>query len=249
MHPRQPVSARAGRLTRWLGGWVLAVLALAAAGCANTYSFKVDAMRNPELPAAGQSYRLVSGDPAVKESDLQFKETATYVKAALSGQGLYEAPDPAEADLIVEVAFGMGPPTTEFRTVTEPIMADVGGGVRYVTQVVRNPDGSTSVIRVPVVEPSRRQVVGYSDRTLAETTYEKYLRVTASDARERNTDETPVQVWSVAVRNQDTSDDLRKYLPLMTAAALPVLGQQTEGQQEVTLKEEDAAVAFVRTKP
>lgn len=226
--------------------FALALVAWVGVGCAQTYAFKVDAMSHPDVTATGQSYVLVSGDPQVRESDLQFREVAGYLRSALSGEGLYEAPSPAEADLIIEVAFGMGPPTTSYRTVTEPIVAEVGGGVRYHLRTVRNPDGSTSVVTVPVIMPRRTQIIGHMDRQVVETTHEKYLRITASDRSQPGADEQPTQVWSVYVRNQDTSDDLRKYLPFMAAAAMPHFGKQTEGQREIVLKEEDPAVAFVK---
>ena len=48
------------------------------------------------------------------------------------------------------------------------------------------------------------------------------------------------------VKNKDQSDDLRKYLPLMAAAAIEYLGENTDSQQEIKVKEGDESVSFVK---
>ena len=65
-----------------MGHWkFLKVIGIAVAavlltgGCASTYTFKVDAINNPEVEGL-YSYKIVSSNPAVSEDDLEFKEAA-----------------------------------------------------------------------------------------------------------------------------------------------------------------------------
>ena len=77
----------------------LAVL-LALGSCnsaSSTYQVKVDAISKP-VPPQKQSYALKSKDPRLGEENLRYKEAADFVRTALSGKGLYEAPNEERAD-------------------------------------------------------------------------------------------------------------------------------------------------------
>ena len=71
-------------------------------GCASTYEMKVDALSRPKIEPGG-SYRIVNRNPNVDSDSLHYKEIEKAVKTALSGKGMYEAPDPAKADVVVNL--------------------------------------------------------------------------------------------------------------------------------------------------
>lgn len=48
-------------------------------GCATPYSFKVDAINNPET-GGHEPFTLVSSNAEISEEDLHFKEVARYVR-------------------------------------------------------------------------------------------------------------------------------------------------------------------------
>src|SRR5512140_2090871 len=107
--------------------------AVLLAGCGSpSYEVKVDALTRP-VTANAQSYRLKSKNPALGDESLRYKEAAEYVRTALSGKGLYEAPNEEAADMIVELDYGMEAPRTKIEQVSVPVYAQVGGGVRYDT--------------------------------------------------------------------------------------------------------------------
>ena len=220
---------------------------LLSVGCeSNTYSLKVDAIHNPEI-GGHKSYAIVSSNPEVNSEDVAFKEVEEYVKTALSGKGLYEAPNADSADMIVEVAFGMGDPKVEFKTYDRAIVAMVGGGYRTaVIDYQKTKTGDLVPIYGPVRAPRRYEVIGHEERTVPYTAYEKYLRITARDNNMEDESEGPVQVWSVYVKNKDKSDDLRKYLPVMAAASIAYVGETTERQEEIKLKGTDSGISFVK---
>lgn len=230
---------------------LLALLAVTIlfSGCATTYRFKVDAVKNQEteITEEKQSFRVVSANPEMDEDDLRFQETRQYVKTALSSKGMYEAPPGTDADMVVEVDFGMEEPRTKFYTVSEPVYAMVGGGARTIMVAVRDPKtGRISYVPQVVYDPPQRELVGFQDRVVTVTVYEKYIRITSRETPEEAGDRPPRELWSVYVTNEDESDDIRKYVPLMVSAAMDSMDQNTSSQKEIVLTQEDERVKFVR---
>lgn len=224
----------------------LCLTAVFLGGCATPYTFKVDAINNPEIEGH-LSFKMVSSNAAIDESDLQYKEVAEYVKTTLSAQGMYEAPTVESADMIVDVAYGIGEPEIDFKTYTAPVYMVRGGF--YETRVVPVVDKDTGKVYMQTLQiyvPPMREVVDFEERVMPITTYEKYLRLTSRDNREGNEDIGPAQVWSIYVKNKDESNDLRKYLPLLAAAAVPYVGANTGEQEEIKVKETDESVAFIK---
>ena len=224
---------------------LILIPALLLGGCASPYTFKVDAIKNPDANDY-KSYKMVSSNAEIDENDLQYKEVAKYVKTTLSAQGLYEAPTVESADMVVDISYGVGEPQIGFKTYTTPVYAIRGGGTRTVATPVVDSKGNVTYRTITIYDPPRREVVDFEERMVPITTYEKYLRLTARDNQEIDASEGPAQVWSIYVKNKDESDDLRKYLPLMAAAAVPYVGENTENQQEIKIKETDEVVAFVK---
>ena len=220
---------------------------LLSAGCesGSNYTLKVDAVQNPEVEGL-ESYQIVSSNAEVSEEDLWFKETGKYVKTALSGKGLYEAPDLESADMIVDIAYGVSELRITFETHSEPIEVEWGGGMKEITIMVNDASGGQYPTQRQVYEPPQREIVGYEDRVGPVRKYKKYLRVTARVNQSEEADESPVQAWSVYVTSEDESDDLRKYLPVLTAASIRYVGKSTDKQEEIELKGKDEIVAFVK---
>jgi hypothetical protein len=228
---------------------VLLGLVTLFSGCATTYRFKVDAVKNEDSPAPEEkkSFRVVSANPEMDEEDLRFQEAKAYVKTALSSKGMYEAPEGTEADTVIEVDFGMEEPRTKFYTVSEPVYAVVGGGTRTIMVPVRDPNtGRITYVPQVVYDPPQRELIGFQDRVVTVTVYEKYIRVTARETTEEAGDRPPRELWSVYVTNEDESDDIRKYVPLMVSAAMDSMDENTTSQKEIVLKQDDERVVFVK---
>ncbi len=223
------------------------IAAIVISGCNSTYSFKVDAINNPDPTVKElKSYKIVSSNAQINEEDLEFKEVSHYIKTALSGKGYYEAPDLQKADMVIDVSYGVSEPQTDFKTKTSPIYGRSGGGYRSISTPVIDKNGKVRYVNSTVFTPPRVEMIGVQEQIVPIITYEKYLRMTSRDNREVENNESPTQVWSIYVKNKDESEDLRKYVPLMAAAALPYVGENTENQQEIKIKEEDDIVDFVK---
>ena len=183
----------------------------------------MDAINNPEVEEL-YSYKIVSTNPEASEEDLEFKEAAEYIKTALSAKGMYEAPDVEHADMIIDLSYGVGEPQVEFKTYYQPVNGEwIHRGKLF-----------------------RVELVGMEERVVPIIVYEKHIRLTSLDNTQSDESEGPVQAWSIYVKNKDQSDDLRKYLPLMAAAAIEYLGENTDSQQEIKVKKGEESVSFVK---
>ena len=218
-----------------------------AAGCSTskTYKVKVDAITKP-APSTAQSYKLKSKDPRLGEENLRYREAAEFVKTALSGKGLYEAPSEDRADMIVELDYGMDAPRSKMERVSTPVYAQVGGNVRYDTVPVIDSRGNTSYRTVTVYEPPRNELVGYDDVPRLVTIYEKYLKITARENKAASEGRPPAELWSIHASAEDESKDLRKYLPIMASATVDYIGQDSSSQKIVKIKADGPGVDFIR---
>jgi outer membrane murein-binding lipoprotein Lpp len=226
----------------------LAAAAVLIAGCsARPFQVKVDALSRP-VSANSQSYRLKSKNPALGEENLRYKEAADYVRTALSGKGLYEAPNSEAADMVVEIDYGMEALRSKIERVSVPVYAQVGGGVRYDTVPVTDSRGNTTFRTVAVYDPPRSELVGYDDVPRQVTIYEKYLKITARENKPAAEGKPPAELWSVTATAEDESKDLRKYLPVMASATIEYIGRDSSHQTVVRVKPDDQGIGFVRRR-
>ena len=225
-----------------------ALLGALMGGCNTTYEMEVDAIKNPQVQDA-ESYVIVPRDPEQDVNDLRYKETVNYIKTALSSKGMYEAIDPLEADMVIEVDYGMEPPRREFKVVEEPVFATIQQPDTIQTVQQRDPK-TGRVITYTVRIPGRRsrELVGYQERLVSVVVNEKYMELTAKENMlETISSDVPAQeIWSVRVRNYDENDDLREYLPIMAASVADYVGEDTGNNQNVRLKENDEVVQFIK---
>lgn len=231
-----------------------ASLVLLATGCAtSTYEVKVDAISKSRTTAPTgdpsgelQSYKIKSKNPAVGDENLRYKEAVDYVKTALSSKGLYEAPNQDRADMIVELDYGMDSPRTKMETVSVPVYAQTGGGVRYEQVEVTDPRGNKGFRTVAVYQPPRTELIGFDDVPRQVNVYEKYLRITARENKPASEGRPPSEVWSVNVSTEDESKDLRKYLPILASATADYIGKDSNNQRTVKIRDPSQITEFIR---
>lgn len=215
-------------------------------GCAtNNYDVKINAIANKDKPS-GESYRIIAKNGGDPRTDLRTKEAVDYVKAALSARGLYEAPNPETADMVVEVDYDVEPPRVEFETRSSPVFARLEGGVRSVILPVRAPNGTVSYRNVTVMEPPSQEFLGFEEHTVPVTIFEKYLRVSARENVASGDDTPPAQLWSVYATNEAEDDDIRSALPLLASVVADYIGTTTEKDHKVKVNSEDEEVAFIK---
>ena len=227
------------------------------AGCnsTKTYTVQVDAIAAPvevgQPAEPAQSYHIRSHNPKLDESSLRYKEVADYVRTALSGKGMYEAPSPDKADVVIDIDYGMDAPRIKFETISNPIYIDRPGEV-YQTVVrvpVRNPETGQIIYveRVTTVRgPPRTEYMGTQETVQPVIVYEKYLKLSARTNQEAVEGRAPPEVWSVNVSAEDNSQELRKYMPILASATADYIGTNTKESKPIKISEDDEVVSFVK---
>jgi len=231
---------------------LLMALAALLGGCTTTYVVQVDAISQSAEPvtaaAQPQSYEIRSTNPRMDEGSLRYKEVANYVKTALSGKGMYEAPSADKADVVIDIDYGIDAPRVKFDTQSTPIYTQTGGGVRYQQMPVFDPKtGQVLGYRtVAVAAPPHTELVGFEDVVRPVIVYEKFLKISARSNKEVVEGRQPPEVWSVNVSAEDESKELRKYLPILASATADYIGTNTKQETPVKLKESDEVVGFIK---
>lgn len=248
MIEKQPVSRPNSKLRLTAVSAVVGVALILLAGCATskTYTVNVEARSLPDRMMGRESYRLVTRNLDSDQSSLRTLEAEEQIRTALSGIGLYEAPIPEEADMVIEIDYGVSPPKEILREYEEPIFVTVPGRIEYVPRTVTRPDGSTVTILVPVPTGPEQVYAGTQRRVRPSTVYDKYLTITGVGINRDQGDEQRESIWTVNVTNQNESDDLREHIPIMVAAALNYIGTNTEKEERVRVRANDSDVTFIR---
>ena len=234
------------RAGRWisLGGAAAAVLL--AAGCANSTTVKIDSLAKPKAEES-ISYKILNKNPAVDDDSLRYKEAAGYVRTALSGKGLYEAPDNQNADLVVSIDYGVGPPQSRREVVSEPVYVTLPGQMRMErVQVGTDRNGNPVYQTVTVQDPPRTEFAGYREYFVTVTVYEKFLRLNATENKPAAEGRPPSEIWTVDITSEGESRDIRKALPILAAASIDYVGKDSLGQKTIRIKDTDKDVAFIK---
>ena len=230
----------------------MALCSLLLAGCisSQTYTVQVDsiAATGDNQPApSGQSYHIRTRNPRLNEDSLRYKEVADYVRTALSGRGMYEAPSPDKADVVIDIDYGMESPRIKFETLSNPVVVHVAGTVREELVAIRDTSGNIVGYRsITLQEPDRNEFMGMKETIQPVLIYEKYLRLSARTNQETAEGRPAAEVWSVNVSTEDGSQELRKYLPVLASASADYIGVNTKEERPVKINEGDEGVAFVK---
>ena len=206
-------------------------------GCSTSARFSVEAGGPGGAPEDRLSYRLAAGpalaggamSPASRERVLRD------VRTALSGRGVYEAPEGLAPEMEIEVDLGQGPAIRKVLTFTEPVYLE---GMSAASNAVTPGRGGSDTSRMP-------RKVGERDVTRIVTVFPKYLRLTARPMRSAGSVAAGAPLWRIEVTNEDESEDLDTYARLMVAAAMDWVGRSTDSPVEVVVRSGDSRVAFI----
>lgn len=242
--PSPKTTMKTNRLSRSLLAGGLLLLALAG-GCATKREVTVDSLAEPGFRDQKQlSYTIrakVRGNQS--GSELRDQEAVAHIKTALSAQGMWEAPNAEEADLVIEVEYGMDNPRVRFDVVQAPVYSGVVPEEAVRQYPAANAPEITGGGGLTV---GRLRGVDHSMVTVPVTIREKHLTVSGRENRPAVEGRPPPEVFRVSASIEDESEDLRGSLPVLAAAAMDKIGQPTEGEATATIREDSEAVIFIR---
>lgn len=201
-------------------------------GCTTAYKAKVDAISHVNLSGGAiESYTIRNKGGAAEIDSLRFNEAAQHVKTALSAHGLYETPDPAKADMLVDIEYGMGPPRMKLEEYHLPVF---GPGAMETRPTHRGPAGDGT------------ELLGYETSYIGVVLHEKRMAMCGRENKPADDAGPPRELWRVEVSVEDEGRDLRGYLPILASTAMDQIGHNTHGAITTTLKADAEEIAFVR---
>ncbi len=231
--------------------WMKSVAALGAllllASCAHTVNVTVDSLAKPNA-ADAVSYRIVNHAPGEPDS-LRNQEAEKAVKRALAGKGMYEAPDPARADLVVNLDYGISEPRVVDVERTEPVYQFIPGYTRTeIVAVGKDAAGRIVYQAQEVYIPAHQEMVGERRFFVKEVVYDKYLRLSARENKPATDTGQAQEIWAVDATSEGEGTNLRKYIPILAAATIENIGKDSKGLKTVRIKDKDenGPVAFVK---
>lgn len=195
-------------------------------------------------PSEPVYFRFASVPDGDGEGSLRTRQLQQQVAVALAERNFLLAGAGQTPSLVISVRARISDPLTETDQISEPVYIRTGGVHRVVATPVRGPDGSVSFVYSTIWIPPRTDFVGFTNRNRNVTVFQKELTISARpyDGSARGSEE----VWTVAVSARDSVSDLRAHLPYMLAAAMPYIGEQTEGQVVVRIRSNDEVVQRFR---
>jgi len=218
------------------------LLASLVSGCAS-YDVKVDAFQRPgPVNEKLTSFKIQNHNPGVEPDSLRYEELAEHLKTALSGHGLWEAPSTGEADMIVEVDYGLESHVV-FDEVDVPVFEPEGTAAARETAA-----NSAAANPQPQLPPgyAGKELAGLETAGLPVVVHEKHLSVSCRENKAAAEGRAPVELWRVSVSIENEDKDLRTYLPILASAAMQQIGRTTDGLVTETMSKHDDAIDFVK---
>lgn len=222
---------------------LLAALGLALAGCNTpTHRVRIEASVNPPPPDAPppQSFWIKSRQNDPRIETLRYHEAVGHIKTALSGRGLYQAPNEESADMVIEIDYGATP---KRQRVEVEDARQSSRREREKAEKAKQPATAVAETETVESEPERAGEI-----MIDVGVYRKHLSLEARRNRAKADDAAggSEMLWRVEVENEDDNKDLRKYVPILASATIDYIASETGGQKEVTVDENGQDVAFVK---
>lgn len=193
-----------------------------------------------------KTFVLIPANQNVDVRDLEYREFSVYVKNALSEMGWQLVDDPQQADVLIGIGYGIGPPEKHVTTNLIPLIGQTGYSSATTTGGVST-FGNTATYSGTTNYTPTYGVTGYATKVTESTTYTRYMLLDAYDLRAFYKTKQLVPLWRTTVVSVGPTDDLRLIVPGLVTAGLNYYGQDTAGKQTVELNLSSIEVYQIRT--
>ncbi len=213
------------------GGFIfLGFILLFLTGCENSYQVKVDGIRdNRMIYPQGTPYAVLLPPRGATGLDFDREKAEAMVKTSLATRGYYPVDNVNEAEIVITVEYGLTAGRVSFkqrRSIMPPVIGTYDPGYQTYPGII------------PVLPPTK-------DELVSEVVKTKYITFSARDPDKIDRNGKPIEVWNLVVKIEDEGDDLDEYMPVLLAAAMNYLGEDTGEQLELTLGPDSEAVQYV----
>jgi hypothetical protein len=226
---------------------VFAVLLLCS-GCASmpNYDVRIDSISSGQPTC--QKYYLFPGKEGVSAGDLQFQEFATYTHRALQQKGFVKTDIATDADIAVFLYYNISEPSEHQYSYSTPIYGQTGVSSSQTYGSLYSYGNNATYSGTTTYTPTYG-VVGSCQHSGAYITFTRYISLNALDLAAYRKSEEEKQVWKTDIFSTGSSGDLRKVFPVMLAASVPYIGENTGEKIKVTLYENDQRVTAIKELP
>ncbi len=193
----------------------------------------------------GDAYILLPSEEGVDINNLEFIEFSAYVERALSSKGMTRVNEFNSAETAVFLSYGIGDPEKNNYSYSLPVWGQTGVASSYTTGTV-NTYSNTATFTGTTTYVPQYGITGSQSLEGSYTTYTRHIFLTAYDLVEYRQSEKELMIWDTRIVSTGSSGDLRRVFPVMIAAAINHLGTNTNRILNVTLKEEDDEVRFIK---
>jgi len=174
--------------------------------------------------------------------DLKFKEFSVYVRRALESRG-YKTVDTLEnAEMIILLAYEISGPQSNMTAMPVYGQTGVSSSTTYGT-INSSGYGSASYTGTTYHTP-QYGITGYAP--ISYTTYTRYIKMKACDWIQYKMYQKDVILWETEVISVGSTGDLREVFPVMVAASMPYVGENTGKKIKVVLSENNKQVKFIK---
>lgn len=219
------------RLSSYLAAGCIA-LAPAAAHAAH-FQLQVSGYADG-TPLAGTRYFLVPEQAQANASQFELAEYYRSIDRLLATRNMVRVSSPADADVVVSLAYGIAPET---ETLTDPVV-HIPGQATTTSQAV-----APGVV-VTTTTTSGGTITGGG--TFPYTIFHRFLRLVAVDGATLRTTNQVRERWRIEATSAGSSNDLRLLIPAMAYSLIPYVGTDTGTARDIKVKRKDKAyLAFL----
>jgi hypothetical protein len=207
-----------------------------------------------------RTYLILPGNKHVQPLNLQFQEFKLQTERALHYRGFIPAPDPETADLLIFLAYGLGEPHVSYDYLSPPPPeSPQSPPAAPASQPLAQPI-AYSEPPAPPAPPGPPPATGNQPPPASSDSYgssalpphsrhNRYIRSLALSAIDlayfKATGEL-AEVWRTNVSSIGKSDDLRRIVPVMLAAAIKRIATGTNGRIDVRVTERHPKARYIR---
>ena len=214
--------------------------------CASKVMVNVNAISDPQRTDYGKRYYLTNVNQDIATNDLYFLEFRRYFDHILQKKGLLMSKSRDDADIEIQLQYGISDGRTALQTYSWPIYETFGGYSVTVTEKITDSEGKSRSVQRTTYVPAYVQRVGSTYETRSYTIYNRYANLAALPIHTTG-DKQATPIWSINIHSVGESSDLRAIMPYLAAASLPYLGRNSGQQQVFELKHDDPAVLEMRS--
>jgi hypothetical protein len=180
--------------------------------------------------ASGQRYFLAASAKD-QNGTLEFNSFTKHVEKALATKQLIRVAQPQEAEIVIFLDYGIGPPNKEVASYSLPTFGQTGVGSSSTFGRV----SSTGSVSATTTYTPRFGITGSSSHVYSYTTYDRWMRLSAYSLAGNSERE----LWRTEVKSSGSTGDLRRIFPIMVYSSIKYVGTDTGRAVTVKVKEKN----------